>query len=64
VSSGWTLKILFYDFAAVAENLIFINTENSTVSVPTMSNGSTTLPVTIGFIFNGATSLWRCVGRA
>lgn len=61
---GQTLIIRFLDFSAVAQTLTFVNTENSTVSVPTTSNGSTTLPVTVGFIFNGATTKWRCAGVA
>jgi hypothetical protein len=64
VSDGWTMLVSFYDFAAVAEALTFINTENSTISVPANSNGSTTLPITIGFKYNGATSKWRCLAVA
>jgi hypothetical protein len=63
-TDGWPLLMRFYDFSGVAEALTFVNTENSTVSVPAMSNGSTTLPITIGFVFNAATSLWRCVAVA
>jgi hypothetical protein len=58
---GQTLLVRFYDYANTAEALSWVNTENSTVSVPSMSNGSTTLPTTIGFIFNGATSNFRCM---
>ena len=46
------------------ETLSWVNTENSTVSVPTTSNGSTTLPLTVGFQYNGSTSLWRCIASA
>lgn len=49
------------DFSAVAQTITWINTENSTVSVPTTTNGSTTLPITIGFIYNIITSKYRCV---
>jgi hypothetical protein len=63
-TDGQSQLIRFYDFSAAAQTLTFVNTENSTVSVPAQSNGSTTLPVTIGFVFNGDTSLWRCVGVA
>jgi len=56
--------VRFYDYSASSVTLSFNNTENSTVSVPTSSNGSTTLPLTIGFIYNGATSKWRCVAVA
>jgi hypothetical protein len=59
---GQTAVIRFYDYSAVAQTLSWVNTENSTVLAPTTSNGSTTLPLTIGFIYNGATSKWRCVG--
>lgn len=56
------LQIL--DFSAVAQTLTLVNTENSTVSSPANTNGSTTLPLTIGFIFNSATSKWRVVATA
>ena len=56
--------VRIYDFSAVAQTISWVNTENSTVSVPTTSNGSTTLPVTIGFMYNGATSKWRCMAVA
>lgn len=46
------------------ETLSWVNTENSTVSAPTTSNASTTLPLTVGFQFNGATSKWRCIASA
>ena len=52
------------DFSAVAQTITWVNTENSTVIAPTTSNGSTTLPLTVGFIYNSATSLWRCIASA
>lgn len=55
------LIVAIYDFSAAAETIGWTNTENSTQSVPTTSNGSTTLPLTVGFLFNSATSKWRCV---
>lgn len=58
---GQTKIVRIYDFSAVAQTIGWTNTENSTVSAPTTSNGSTILPLTVGFIFNGATSKWRCV---
>ena len=58
---GQPLIVRIYDFSAVAQTIGWTNTENSTVSVPTTSNGSTTLPLTVGFMYNGATSKWRCV---
>lgn len=52
------------DFSAVAQTITWVNTENSTVTAPTISNGSTTLPLTIGFFYNSATSKWRCAASA
>lgn len=52
------------DSSAVAQTITWVNTENSTVSAPTTSNGSTTLPLTVGFMYNTATSLWRCVASS
>jgi hypothetical protein len=56
--------VRIYDFSGVAETIGWTNTENSTVSVPTTSNGSTTLPLTVGFMFNAATTKWRCIALA
>jgi hypothetical protein len=55
------MVIYIYDFSGVAKTITWVNTENSTVTAPTTSNGSTTLPLTVGFIYNGQTSKWRCV---
>lgn len=52
------------DFSGVAQTITWVNTENSTVSAPTTSNGSTTLFLTVGFIYNGGTSKWRCIASA
>ncbi len=49
------------DFSGVSQTIAWVNTENSTVTVPTASNGSTTLPLTVGFMYNSLTSKWRCV---
>ncbi len=49
------------DFSNVAQTLVFVNTEDSLTVVPATSNGSTTLPLTVGFKFNSLTSKWRCV---
>ena len=49
------------DYSAVAQTISWVNTENSSVTAPTTSNGSTTLPLTIGFIYNSQTSKWRCI---
>lgn len=61
---GQMTIVRIYDATGVAETIGWTNTENSTVSVPTTSNGSTTLPLTVGFMFNGATSKWRCIAFA
>ncbi len=58
------LMVCILDFSAVAQTITWVNTENSTVSAPTTSNGSTTLPLTVAFMYNSATSKWRCVGSA
>lgn len=59
-----TCMVQILDFSAVAQTLTFVNTENSSISVPTTSNGSATLPTTVGFIYNNATSKWRCIAVA
>ncbi len=59
-----TVVVQIKDFSGVAKSITWVNTENSTVTAPTTSNGSTTLPLTVGFIYNAATSLWRCVAQA
>lgn len=56
--------VRIYDASGTAETIGWTNTENSTATVPTTSNGSTTLPLTVGFIFNAATTKWRCVAVA
>ena len=56
--------VRIYDYSAVAETIGWTNTENSTVSAPLTSNGSTTLPLTVGFMFNSATTKWRCIASA
>jgi len=61
---GQMCIVRIYDFSAAAQTITFINTENSTVSVPATSNGSTTLPLTVGFMYNNLTSKWRCVASA
>lgn len=52
------------DFSAAAQTITWVNTENSTVTAPILSNGSTTLPLTVGFQYNAATSKWRCIASA
>lgn len=55
------VEVCLIDFSAVAQSLVWVNTENSSVSAPTTSNGSTTLPLSALFQFNGNTSKWRCL---
>ncbi len=63
VDGQWK-EIRIFDFSGVAEGITWVNTENSTVLVPTTSNGSTTLPLSVLFQFNTATTKWRCVASA
>jgi hypothetical protein len=53
-----------YDFSVAAQTITWVNTENSTVTVNATSNGSTSLPVTVGFMYNSITAKWRCVASA
>ena len=59
-----TCIVQILDASAVAQTISWVNTENSTVSAPTTSNGSITLPLTVGFIYNAATSKWRAIASA
>lgn len=61
---GQLLMVRILDSSAATQTITWTNTENSTVSVPTTSNGSTTLFLTVGFIYNNATSKWRCIASA
>lgn len=63
-ADGDMVMVRIKDFSAVAQTITWVNTENSTVTAPTTSNGSTTLPLTVGFQYNSATSKWRCVASA
>jgi hypothetical protein len=62
--NGQMTMVRIYDFSAAAQTIGWTNTEDSTVTAPTTSNGSTTLPLTVGFMYNGATSRWRCIAKA
>jgi len=62
--NGQMTMVRIYDFSAAAQTIGWTNTEDSTVTAPTLSNGSTTLPLTVGFMYNGATSRWRCIAKA
>jgi hypothetical protein len=61
---GDMVVVRIKDFSAAAQTITWVNTENSTVTAPTTSNGSTTLPLTVGFMYNSATSKWRCIASA
>lgn len=61
---GQMVIVRVFDFSGVAQTITWVNTENSTVTVPTTSNGSTSLPLTVGFQFNNATTKWRCLASA
>jgi hypothetical protein len=61
---GQMTMVRIYDFSAATQTIGWTNTENSTVSVPLISNGSTTLPLTVGFMYNSQTSRWRCIASA
>jgi hypothetical protein len=61
---GQMTVVRILDATAVAQTITWVNTENSSVSVPTTSNGSTTLPLTVGFQYNANTSKWRCLASA
>lgn len=58
----WQLVIVrVLDFSAVAQTVVWVNTENGEGTAFTTSNGSTTLPRTAWFQYNSATSKWRCL---
>lgn len=59
-----TVVVQILDSSAAAQTITWVNTENSTVTAPVTSNGSTTLPLTVGFMYNSATSKWRCIASA
>lgn len=61
---GQLVMVRILDFSAAAQTITWVNTENSYVSAPTTTNGSTTLFLTAGFIYNGSTSKWRCIAVA
>jgi len=61
---GQMVMIRVKDFSAVAQTVTWVNTEDSTVTAPVLSNGSTTLPLTVGFQFNSATTKWRVIAKA
>lgn len=64
VVDGQMTIVRIYDFSAASQTIGWTNTEDSTVTAPTTSNGSTTLPLTVGFMYNSVTSKWRCIAKA
>lgn len=61
---GQLSEVRILDFSAAAQTITWVNTENSTVAAPTTSNGSTTLPLSVLFQFNSATTKWRCIAKS
>jgi hypothetical protein len=64
-TDGQIIMVRVYDFSAVAQTITWVNTENSgtagSLTPPTTSNGSTTLPKMVWFMFNAATTKWRVI---
>ncbi len=58
---GQFSMVRVFDFSGIAQTVTWVNTENSIAIAPTVTNGSITLPITIGFQYNSKTSKWRCV---
>lgn len=61
---GQMTIVRIYDSSIATQTITWVNTENSTIIAPTTSNGSTTLPLTVGFMYNSQTSKWRCIASA
>ena len=61
---GQMIMVRILDATAVAQTISWVNTENSTATVPTTSNGSTTQPLSVGFQYNSNSSKWRCIASA
>ena len=66
---GALVEVRIYDFSGAAETLTWVNTEASSVALPTVTNGSTTSPLSVLFQYNaggtaGGTSKWRAIGIA
>lgn len=58
---GDIVVVRIFDFSAVSQSITWVNSESSDTTPPASSNGSTTLPRSVGFMYNGATSKWRCL---
>lgn len=61
---GQLLMVKVLPSSAAAQTITWVNTENSTVSAPVLTSADTTLPVTVGFQFNSATTKWRTIASA
>jgi len=58
---GQQCIVRIYDASGATKGITWVNTENSAnITAPATSAGSTTIPLTVGFIFNGVTSKWTC----
>jgi len=60
-TDGQLTEVRILDFSAAAQTITWVNTENSQSIAPVTSNGSTTLPLSVLFQYNGNTSKWRCI---
>lgn len=60
-ADGDIILVRIFDFSAVAQSITWVNSESSDTTPPATSNGSTTLPRSVGFMYNAATSKWRCL---
>jgi len=64
-SSMQTCVVQILPSSAVAQTLTLVNTENSAItSVPANTGSSTTIPITLGFMYNAGTSKWTCVASS
>ena len=61
---GMMRVVRIFPSSAVAQTLTLVNTENSTVTPPANTGASTTIPIQIGAIYNGATSKWTIIASA
>lgn len=61
---GQLLIVRVLPSSAVAQTIVWVNTENSATSAPVLTNASTTSPITAGFQYNSGTSKWRCIASS
>ena len=61
---GQMVMVKVLPSSAAAQTITWVNTEDSTVTAPVLTGASTTLPLTVGFMFNSATSKWRTLASA